>query len=221
VIKTKRNQLYFSLALTILLFVMAACLLMLRMDLKRIESNLERFKTETYERESRILSANMPTFFDETPLEIVDSINNEVNEAEIAEITEIGALTLDPDEEDMGYTPHPYDEDYVLRVLTAEAGSDEVLCGCVAQALYNACEKHGWAYTPEEIMWKYSYTSPASWISDAAVKAYDDVFLSGVTYTDIGNAIYFYAPRYCDSPWHESQKYVCTVSEVRFFEEWD
>lgn len=112
-----------------------------------------------------------------------------------------------------------WDEDYILRVLTAEAGSDEVLCGCVAQALYNACEKHGWEYDPQEIMWKYSYTSPASWISDAAVLAYDQVFCSGVRYTDVGNAIYFYAPQYCDSPWHESQRFVCEVSGVRFFEE--
>lgn len=114
----------------------------------------------------------------------------------------------------------PYDENYVLRVLTAEAGSDEALCGCVAQCVFNACEKHGWAYTPQEIMCKYGYTSPADWISEAAINAYDAVFLSGVTFTDVGDALYFYAPKYCSSEWHESQRFIAEISGVRFFAEW-
>lgn len=108
-------------------------------------------------------------------------------------------------------------DEYVLRVLTAEAGNDELLCGCVAQALLNACIKTG--LSPAETMREYKYTDPANFISDAARKAYDEVICSGVTYEAIGNATLFYAPRYCQSEWHESQRFVAEINGVRFFEE--
>ena len=124
-----------------------------------------------------------------------------------------------PPAEETGNSNTPYAPDYVLRVLTAEAGDDPLLCGCVAQCMFNACAKAGWEYPVEEILEQYSYTDPADWISESAVRAWDEVFCSGVTYTDVGNALYFYAPRYCDSPWHESLQFVAEVSGVRFFEE--
>jgi hypothetical protein len=116
--------------------------------------------------------------------------------------------------------PWPYEEtEYVLRVLTAEAGTDEVLCGCVAQALYNACERYDWAYSPAEMMVKYRYTTPTDWVSEAAERAWDEVFCSGVVWDCVGNATVFYAPAYCESAYHESQRFVVEISGVRFFEE--
>lgn len=110
--------------------------------------------------------------------------------------------------------------DYVLRVLTAEVGSDEALAYCVTQCLFNACEKYGWEYTPAEMLVKYQYTGSASWISDAVRQAYDDIFLSGVTCTAVRDALYFYAPRYVSgTPWHESQRFIVEVNGVRFFGE--
>lgn len=137
----------------------------------------------------------------------------------------VGAIYIDDfcrevsNKQDIGGGPSAEEVDYVLRVLTAEAGNDEVLCGCIAQCLFNACEKHEWEYAPDEIMVMYQYTSPSDWISEAATTAYDDVFCSGVTYESVGNAVYFYAPRYCDSEWHEQQDFVCEINGVRFFEE--
>ena len=115
----------------------------------------------------------------------------------------------------------PYDEDYVLRVLTAEVGNDEALAYCVTQCLYNACEKYGWEYTPAEMLVKYKYTGPADWISDAVRQAYDDIFQCGVTCTTVGDALYFYAPEYMDGkvPWHETQRFIVEVNGVRFFGE--
>ena len=208
---------WFQLLLVLLMVIVTVCLLQLRGEIRKVAQDLESFKVETYDRERSLISAKVAR-------------EVEVQTGEIEVSADVQDVTVSPnviydiaDENDYVVTDNDGvgNLDYILRVLTAEAGSDEVLCGCVAQALYNACEKEGWQYSVEQMLYKYGYTGPSSWISDAAVKAWDDVFCSGYRYTDIGNAIYFYAPRYCDSSWHESQKYVCTVSEVRFFEEWD
>lgn len=156
--------------------------------------------------------------------ELLDQLEQEVEEirSRLSGETAAGAATI-PDQEtpaeETGNRNTPCAPDYVLRVLTAEAGDDPVLCGCVAQCLYNACERDGWAHSVEEILKQYSYTDPADWISESAVRAYDEVFCSGVTYTDVGNALYFYAPAYCESEWHESQRFVAEVGGVRFFED--
>jgi hypothetical protein len=110
-------------------------------------------------------------------------------------------------------------QDYVLRVITAEGGTDFGVCAGVTQCLFNACEKDGWVHTPKEMMIRYRWTSPVSFISEEAERAFDEIFCSGVTYTAFGNATVFYAPAYCNSAYHESQRFVCEVGGVRFFEE--
>lgn len=159
-----------------------------------------------------------------TENELLGQLAQEVEEirSRLATKTAAGAVTIpdrEPPAEETGIENTPYDQEYVLRVLTAEAGDDPVLCGCVAQCMFNACAKAGWEYPVEEILEQYSYTDPADWISESAVRAWDEVFCSGVTYTDVGSALYFYAPAYCESEWHESLQFVAEVSGVRFFAE--
>ena len=48
--------------------------------------------------------------------------------------------------------------------------------------------------------------------------AVSDVFDDGDVATD-AEILYFYAPELCQSLWHESQTYVCTIGGHRFFEE--
>jgi hypothetical protein len=112
-----------------------------------------------------------------------------------------------------------YEFELMCRVITAEGGTDREVCMGVAQALYNACEKHEWLYSPTEMLGKYRYTSPADWVSDEAKDACVEIFLNGNTYDPVGNATVFYAPKYCDSLWHESQNFICEISGVRFFSE--
>lgn len=54
--------------------------------------------------------------------------------------------------------------------------------------------------------------------SDEVKKAVAKVFDDGETATD-REILYFYAPALCQSLWHESQTYVCTIGGHRFFEE--
>ena len=112
-----------------------------------------------------------------------------------------------------------YDREYVLCVLTAEAGCDGELCMAVAQSLWNACARYGWEYNPAEVMVLYRYTGPLGWWSDEAEDAYRLIFESGYVYEPVGDATLFYAPRYCESAWHESHEFIAEISGIRFFRE--
>lgn len=64
------------------------------------------------------------------------------------------------------------------------------------------------------------YTTPASWVSDAALNAFCEVFVYGEIFTDIGNATVFYNPQIAGhSEYHEGQIYVCSIGDVKYFEE--
>lgn len=112
-----------------------------------------------------------------------------------------------------------YEEVLIFQILTHEGGGDQTVCNLVAQALYNACEKHNWQLSPIEIAYRYQYASPLSWYSKEAQNAYTDVFVFGKRFAEIGNATIFYAPAYCSSSYHESQIFVYEINGVRFFEE--
>lgn len=111
-----------------------------------------------------------------------------------------------------------YDFNYLCRVITAEAGTNWDLCMGVAQCLFNACQREGWHYSPTQVLEMYGYTGPADWILEEAEAACVAVFVDWEVYEPVGNALYFYAPRYVDSRWHESQSFVVEIEGVRFFE---
>lgn len=117
-------------------------------------------------------------------------------------------------------TVRAYDVDRVMKIITAEAGSNLRQCRGVSQALYNACERLEWQLTPEEVCTKYRYTHPADWISLEARTAFVEIFSQGETFAEIGGATMFYNPL-VDGPSsdHEEQQYVCSIGDVRYFVE--
>lgn len=117
-------------------------------------------------------------------------------------------------------TVRAYDVDRVMKIITAEAGSDMRQCRGVSQALYNACERLEWQLTPEEVCAEYRYTQPMEWISIEARTAFEEIFSNGEKFKDIGEATVFYNP-IVDGPsaYHESQLYVCSIGDVRYFVE--
>lgn len=127
----------------------------------------------------------------------------------------IAAIGTDREFETFGY-----DVTRVLQIVTAEAGNDADQCRGIVQALFNACNRHRNRYTPEDVCREYQYTTPASWVSDAALNAFCEVFVYGETFTDIGNATVFYNPQIAGhSEYHEGQIYVCSIGDVKYFEE--
>lgn len=91
----------------------------------------------------------------------------------------------------------------IERVVMAEAGAEPYIGQmAVAQCILNACEQENARPEPS-----YKVKSAVS-----------DVFDDGDVATD-AEILYFYAPELCQSIWHESQTYVCTIGGHRFFEE--
>lgn len=112
-----------------------------------------------------------------------------------------------------------YEETVLFRIITHEGGTDQTACYLVTQALYNACKKYNWQLSPLEMAYRYQYASPLEWHSKEAQKAYEDIFINGLVFSEIGNATVFYAPAYCSSSYHESQIFVYETHGIRFFEE--
>lgn len=109
------------------------------------------------------------------------------------------------------------ERELICEVVMAESGT-EPFDGkmAVSQCILNACEKTG--KRPAEIVEEYGYTDRRVEPNAETREAVAAVFDAGETATD-REILYFYAPALCQSLWHESQTYVCTIGGHRFFEE--
>lgn len=105
----------------------------------------------------------------------------------------------------------------VASAITAEA-KGEPYAGkvAVAQCILQACEDDG--IRPYEVLVKYGYSKRRPEPYAEALEAVQAVF-------DFGHVAcnepikYFYAPARTSSSWHESQDYVMTINEHKFFKE--
>ena len=88
----------------------------------------------------------------------------------------------------------------------------------VAECILNACLKDG--LQPSEVRTKYKYSGWHNEPSESVKKAVSAVFDDGYKITD-KFILYFYAPKYTSSSWHESQDFVMEIGGHRFFAEWD
>ena len=109
------------------------------------------------------------------------------------------------------------ERELVCQVVMAESGT-EPFDGkmAVSQCILNACEKTG--KRPAEVIAEYGYTDRRVEPNAETREAVAAVFDTGETVTD-AKILFFYAPELCQSIWHESQTYVCTIGGHRFFEE--
>lgn len=107
------------------------------------------------------------------------------------------------------------ERELICEVVMAESGT-ELYAGkiAVSQCILNACELTG--KRPAEIVTEYGYTARRVKPSAEVEKAVSAVFDDGETVTD-AEILYFYAPELVSSEWHESQTYICTIGEHRFF----
>lgn len=105
-------------------------------------------------------------------------------------------------------------ENVVMGEAEGESYNGKIL---VAQCIFNACLKDD--ITPSEVVEKYKYAGWNDEPSNDVVQAVSDVFDDGVQVTD-EFILYFYAPEYCVSDFHESQRYILTEGGHKFFAEW-
>lgn len=110
------------------------------------------------------------------------------------------------------------EERYELaQAITAESAG-EPFAGkvAVAQCILQACEDD--KIRPDEALQKYEYSDRRPEPTEEALAAVSAVFDFG--YVATSEPIkYFYAPDLAASEWHESQVYVMTINNHKFFKE--
>lgn len=114
--------------------------------------------------------------------------------------------------------------DLVIRTVITEARGESVIGQmAVAQCIRDAAEYYN--ITPTEVLNKLHYAKPYTMSGSSldwqyyeiAQQAVDKVFNEGAraVYSRI---MYFYAPKRIYSEFHESQVYVCTIGNHKFFD---
>lgn len=105
----------------------------------------------------------------------------------------------------------------IASVITAEAvGEPYAGKMAVAQCVLQSCEDDG--IRPAEALIEYGYSTDRPEPCEEALEAVAAVFDFGqvVTYEPIK---YFYAPKRTSGDWHETQVYILTINNHKFFKE--
>lgn len=115
------------------------------------------------------------------------------------------------------YSLIPQERDLIERVVMAESGGESyegqmLVCQCIL----NACEIDD--IRPAEAIKKYAYAKSRPEPSESIKRAVSAVFDKGERVTDEA-IVYFYAPKLVKSKFHESQKFVLTEGNHKFFAE--
>lgn len=123
-----------------------------------------------------------------------------------------------PEPDPVRYELTDAERELVELVVMAESGN-QPYCGqmAVAQCLLNACERSG--IRPTEAVMEYQYTSNRVSPSESVCEAVSAVFDRGEVASQ-DTILWFYAPaRVSKTPWHETQRYVMTINDHKFFAE--
>lgn len=88
----------------------------------------------------------------------------------------------------------------------------------VAQCILNACLRQD--IQPSKVRTKYQYSGWDENVSDEVKEAVSAVFDDGYQATT-EPILYFYAPEYGRSDWHETQRHVITEGGHKFFTLWE
>ena len=83
----------------------------------------------------------------------------------------------------------------------------------VATCLRNAMEKDN--LPAEQVRIDYQYAGWSESVSEDTKNAVKEVFVFGNKMHD--SVLWFYAPEWCESEWHESQQFVAEIGGHRFF----
>lgn len=116
----------------------------------------------------------------------------------------------------VSYELTPAERDLIEHVVMGEAGGESTISQmAVAQCILNTCEITG--NRPDNVISCLRYTLNRPEPSEQVKKAVAAVFDNGEKVIDT-TVLYFYVPDREASPWHETQKHVCTIEGRRFFE---
>ena len=112
-----------------------------------------------------------------------------------------------------------YERWVVECIVMGEAGGEsykgKIL---VAQCILNACLRED--IQPSTVRTRYKYSGWKEDVSDDVKSAVSEVFDDGYKAVD-EPILYFYAPKYVHSAWHETQRHVITEGGHKFFALWE
>lgn len=113
-----------------------------------------------------------------------------------------------------------YDRDKLERLVTGEAGSlGYEGCALVAQAIRDSMILSG-TNSIDKIITEYQYTgSTEVEATEDAKKAVAFIFDQD-GYAVNHRILYFYATDLVEDAWHESQKYIVSCGNMKFFDQW-
>lgn len=178
---------------------------------------------------SNVTEFSRPTEIETTESEAIDlefEIEVEPETTEATEsITEPTVTVPELTELEPVFELSDYERWVACCMVAGEAGG-EPYDGkwAVAQCIYQACVREGMTPSEVKVAYQYSgwnesiqYKHPELWAEIEEVVS--RVFDYGELYVD-DEILYFYAPKYVYSSWHESMRFVCEVANHRFFGRW-
>lgn len=166
------------------------------------------------------------------PVEIVEIspfqefISENKNEIEMEDSAKVEiCLSLPKIENEIWQSPIQLSEEdrqFVEAVVAGEAGGEPYEGKlAVAQCYFNAMLKDN--LTAQQVKKEYQYSGWNPYLKNQNQDMWDDVcnavydiFYLGQFVTD-KPILYFYAPRWCESRWHEAQEYWKTLYNHKFF----
>ena len=106
------------------------------------------------------------------------------------------------------------DRETLEHIVEGEAGGESYEGKLwVATCLRNAMEKDD--LSAEQVRIDYQYAGWSEKVSEDTKNAVKEVFVLGNKTHD--SVLWFYAPEWCESEWHESQQFVAEIGGHRFF----
>lgn len=187
----------------ILFLLILACLLMVSYD---EEKELAAIGYETEPEEITVVSISEPKME-----EIVCEAAPIITPTELVELVK-------PTEPEPFYELSDEERRIVENIVMGESGSESYLGQqLVAVCIVNACLKDN--IPPSEVRIKYQYAGWHENPTDSVKEAVSSVFDDGNLPTD-EQILYFYAPKWTKSAWHETQRYIMTEGGHKFFAEW-
>lgn len=207
----RQMRIHLTLSASILAIIALGGLLIERPAIKRIEAAAEVLNAPAVVTERKVIKY--------APVKAAEPIKVIEPEVIIVEQPEPAKFPLDEETaEEEEIWVHPLSEDEIriaASVVMGEAGGESYDGKlAVAQCLRNGCDFE--SVEPSELRVKYQYSGFNPAYTDDCERAVLEAFRDGggVTEQDI---MFFYAPRWCSSAWHESQKFVCEIGGHRFF----
>ena len=118
------------------------------------------------------------------------------------------------EESPIDYAITEHDRETLEHIVEGEAGGESYEGKLwVATCLRNAMEKDN--LSAEQVRIDYQYAGWSEKVSEDTKNAVKEVFIFGNKMHDY--VLWFYAPKWCDSEWHESQRFVAEIGGHRFF----